>query len=128
MTVFRASRRLLLRLNQPIAELQGEVEVDEVYQTAGLKERNNSILIKLLSRKPRRRGLKRRGRGTYREDKVPVFAFIERGGRRLFTTARDVTEETILALAKPCIKPRSIVYTDNLTSYNVLNDLYSMKP
>ena len=121
MTVFRASRRLLLRLNQPIAELQGEVEVDEVYQTAGLKGRNNSILIKLLSRKPRRRGLKR-GRGTYREDKVPVFAFIERGGRRLFATARDVTEETILA--KPCIKAGSTVYTDNFTSYNVLNDLY----
>jgi hypothetical protein len=36
MTVFRASRRLL-RLNQPIAELRGEVKVDEVYQTAGLK-------------------------------------------------------------------------------------------
>jgi len=122
MTVFRASRRLLLRLNQPIAELQGEVEVDEVYQTAGLKGRNNSILIKLLSRKLRRRGLKRRGRGTYREDKVPVFAFIERGGRRLFATARDVTEETILA--KPCIKAGSTVYTDNFTSYNVLNDLY----
>jgi hypothetical protein len=40
--------------------------------------------------------LKRRGRDI-REDKVPVFAFIEHGGRKLFTTAR---EETILALHK----------------------------
>jgi transposase-like protein len=68
--------------------------------------------------------LKRRGRRTYSEDKVPVFASIERGGRRLFATARDVTEEIILALAKPCIKPGSIVYTDDFTSYNILNDLY----
>jgi transposase-like protein len=123
MTVFRASRRLL-KLDQLIAELQGEVEIDEVYQTAGLKGRNNSILIKLLGRKPRRRGLKRRDRGTYRGDKVPVFAFIERGGRRFFTSARDVTEENILSVATSCIKPGSIVYTDNFTSYNVLNDLY----
>jgi hypothetical protein len=44
MTVFRASKRLLHNLDKPIAELQGEVEIDEVYQTAGLKGRNNSIL------------------------------------------------------------------------------------
>jgi hypothetical protein len=107
MTVFRASKRLLHNLDKPIAELQVEVEIDEVYQTAGLKGRNNSILIKLLGRRPRRRGLKRRGRGTYREDKVPVLAFIERGGRRLLVTSGDVTEETILALAKPRIKPEA---------------------
>jgi transposase-like protein len=124
MTVFRASRRILPKLDQPIAELQGEVEIDEVYQTAGLRGRNNSILIKLLGRKPRRRGLKRRGRGAYREDKVPVLAFIECGGRRLFASARDVTEENILSLAKPRIKPRSIVYTDNFTSYKILSNLY----
>jgi transposase-like protein len=124
MTVFRASKRLLHNLDKPIAELQVEVEIDEVYQTAGLKGRNNSILIKLLGRRPRRRGLKRRGRGTYREDKVPVLAFIERGGRRLLVTSGDVTEETILALAKPRIKPGGIVYTDNFTSYNILSNLY----
>jgi hypothetical protein len=48
-------KHIFFNLNQPIAELQGEVEIDEVYQTAGLKGRNNSILIKLLGRKPRRR-------------------------------------------------------------------------
>jgi transposase-like protein len=42
MTVFRAAKHILFNLNQPIAELQGEVE---------------------MGRKPRRRGLKRRGRG-----------------------------------------------------------------
>jgi len=95
------------------------VEVDEVYQTAGLKGRNNSSLIKLLGRKPRRRG-----RGTYGEDKVPVLAFIERGGRMLIAAAKNVTEETILALAKPRIKPGSIAYTDNFTPYKILSNLY----
>jgi transposase-like protein len=55
---------------------------------------------------------------------VPVLAFIERGGRILFTVAKDVTEETILSLAKPRIKPGSIVYTDNFTSYKILSNLY----
>jgi len=32
MTVFRASKCILLKLNQPIAELQGRVEIDEVYR------------------------------------------------------------------------------------------------
>jgi hypothetical protein len=98
--------------------------VDEVYQTAGLKGRNNSSLIKLLGRKPRRRGLRGAEVGEHTGDKVPVFAFIEHGGRMLITAAKDVTEETILALAKPRIKPRSIAYTDNFTSYNILNAIY----
>jgi hypothetical protein len=38
--------------------LSFKVEIDEVYQTAGLKGRNNSSLIKLLGGKPRRRGLR----------------------------------------------------------------------
>ena len=75
---------------------------------------NSSSLIKLLSRESSRRGLRRRGRGTCGEDKVPVSAFIERGGRMLITAAKDVTEETILALAKPRIKPGSIAYTLHL--------------
>lgn len=49
MSGFRASKRILLRLGQLEALLSGEVEVDEVYQTAGLKGKNNSNLIKMLA-------------------------------------------------------------------------------
>jgi hypothetical protein len=35
MTVFRDSQRLLHNLDKPIAELQGEVEIDEVYRQLG---------------------------------------------------------------------------------------------
>ena len=73
------------------------MEVDEVYQTAGLKGRKNSSLIKLLDEKPSRRGLRRRGRGTYGEDKVPASAFIERGGKMLIAAAKNFTEENIPA-------------------------------
>jgi len=112
MSVFRACKRILVSLNQPTVKLGGVVEVDESYQTAGLKGRNNSSLIKMLGRVPRSRGLKRRGRGRYEVDKVPVFAFVERGGARLFTAAKDVTESTILALVVQRIEPGSKAYTD----------------
>ena len=65
MPVFRALKRLMhkLRRVQPV-RMSGTVECDEFYVTAGLKGRNNSHSIKKLGRRPRRRGLKRRGRGT----------------------------------------------------------------
>jgi len=44
------------------------VEIDEAYVKAGLKERNNQGKIKVLGRKARERGLKRRGRGNYAKD------------------------------------------------------------
>ena len=49
--------------------MNGVVESDEIYVSAGLKDRNNSRRIKHLGRKPRCRGLKRRGRGAWSEDK-----------------------------------------------------------
>ena len=125
MSVFRACKRILISLNQPTVKLGGVVEVDESYQTAGLKGRNNSSLIKMLGRVPRSRGLKRRGRGRYEVDKVPVFAFVERGGARLFTAAKDVTESTILALVEQRIEPGSKAYTDEYPPYKTLNTIYN---
>jgi len=39
-------------------EICGAVESDEVYVTAGLKNRNNSERIRRIGRKPRRRDLR----------------------------------------------------------------------
>ena len=50
-------------------------------------------MIKILGRKPRKRGLKHRGGGNYEGDKVPVFALIQCDGDRKFIAAKDVTEE-----------------------------------
>ncbi len=74
-----------------------------------------------MGRKPRRRGLKHRGRGDYEGDKVPVFALIQRDGDRMFTAAKDATEETVKKLAETCIEPGTTIYTDEYLSYKILD-------
>ena len=46
MTVFKALRKLMLKLKDGKVEFRGVVEVDELYVNAGLKGRNNSVRIK----------------------------------------------------------------------------------
>jgi len=48
MSVFRFLGTSSFKLNQPVAKLRGRMDVDEVYQTAGLKGGNNGSLIKML--------------------------------------------------------------------------------
>ena len=57
-------------------------EFDQVYITAGLKGCAGGME---LEREPRKRGLKRRGRGTWDSDRLPVFGLVCRGEEvRLF--------------------------------------------
>jgi len=56
------------------------VEGDEAHLTAGLK---GAAGHQPLEREPRRRGLKRRGRGTWESDRVPVLGLLCRGGESL---------------------------------------------
>ncbi len=121
MTMFHMFKNILKRCSKSRHRLHGVVEVDELYQNSGLKGRNNSSLIKILGRKPRRRGLKHRGRGNYEGDKVPVFALIQRDGDKVFTAAKDVTEETIEELVETYIEPGTTIYTDDYPSYNILD-------
>jgi len=53
--------------------LKDLVEIDEIYITAGEKG--------IKQDRPRRRGLRRRGRGTYDGDKTLVQTFTERRGK-----------------------------------------------
>lgn len=50
-----------------------EIEIDETYISAGQKGTKNE------DRPPRKRGLKLRGRGTYKKDKPPIVGAVERG-------------------------------------------------
>jgi hypothetical protein len=54
--------------------LEGVVEVDEVYVHAGKKG----------ERRARRRGLRKRGRGTWEGDQPPVLTLVKRGRSRKF--------------------------------------------
>ncbi len=118
MPIFKAVKRLMLRLRalQPVG-MDGSVESDEIYVTAGLKGRNNSHRIKRLGRKPRRRGLKRRGRGAWGRDKPAVFILVERGGGEDYVPSSDVEAETALKVIGRRVSEGSTVYTDFFKAY-----------
>lgn len=124
MPVFRALKRLMLHVGkeaQPV-KMDGAVESDEIYVTAGLKGRNNRDRIRRLGRKPRRRGLRRRGRGTWREDKPPIFILVERGGPEDYVPSRDVEAETALKIIGRRVSRGSTIYTDCFKAYLSLGE------
>jgi len=118
MPIFKALKKLMLNLRktQP-TKMSGVVEADEVYVTAGLKGRNNSQRIKKLGRKPRRRGLKRRGRGTWSEDKPAIFILVERGGGEDYIPSGDVEAETALRIIRRRVLEGSTIYTNSFKAY-----------
>ena len=99
--------------------LEGIVEIDETYVKAGLKGKRN------LSREPRRRGLKRRGRGTYKGDKPPILGVVERGGDVRLLPLTDVAARTLLRrLFKGFhLDDVEAFVTDDYPSYGFLNGL-----
>ena len=55
--------------------LEGIVELDEAYVHSGRKGKKQQ--------KPRVRGLRTRGRGTWKGDKPPVLTIVKRGNTRM---------------------------------------------
>jgi transposase-like protein len=92
-------------------------ECDEVYITAGLK--GNAGRLEL-GRAPRRRGLKRRGRGTWDSDRLPVFGLLCRGGQVRLFVLRNVQTETIRPIVQQMIRRGATVYTDSYAIYHFL--------
>jgi len=122
MTVFRALRKLMLRLKDGRVEFRGAVEVDELYVN-GLKGRNNSIRIKHLGREPRRRAFRRRGRGSWIYDKPAVFILVGRGGGEDYAPSSSVEAEAAIKIVGRRIRKDSIIYTDSFKSYLGLSRL-----
>ena len=52
---------------------------------------------------------------------MPVFGILKRGGRVYTKIIPDVKSSTLMQIMEHKIVPDSIVYTDSLTSYNVLD-------
>lgn len=101
-----------------VDNLEGEVEIDEVYINAGNKGTPQE--------EPRTRGLKMRGRGTYEKDRPPVIGLIERNGDMLLTCARHVDTQTIQHLTQ-WIDDNATVHTDEFRTYNTLKPRYNHK-
>jgi transposase-like protein len=106
------------RSEEPIAlEADDIVEGDEVYIIAGLKGNAGGLE---LNRPPRRRGLRRRGRGTWDSDKVPVFGLLCRSGETRLFVLPNVRTETIRPIVKQLVRQGARVYTDSYPIYNFL--------
>lgn len=108
------------RSEEPIAlGPEDIVEGDEVYIIAGLKGNAGGLE---LHRPPRRRGLKRRGRGTWDSDKVPVFGLLCRSGEARLFVLPNVRTKTIRPIVKQMVRQGARVYTDSYPIYNFLEE------
>ena len=92
-------RQLIAKAIEDKELLSGEVEVDESYFGG------------------RRKG--KRGRGT--AGKIPVFGILKRKNKVFTKIIPNAQSKTLMPIMKSKIKPDSIVYTDSLTSYDVLD-------
>ncbi len=97
-TAWRIFRQVRGMLDEDVISLLSEVEVDESYFGG------------------KRHG--KRGRGA--EGKTPVFGMVERKGKVIAKVVPNVKSRTLLPIVKEKILPRSVVYTDELPSYNLL--------
>ena len=92
-------------------------ECDEVYLTAGLKGHAGGLE---LDRPPRERGLKRRGRGTWDSDRLPVFGLLCRGGQIRLCVLKNVQTDTIRPIIRQLVARGTKVYTDSYAIYHFL--------
>ena len=113
-TIHRRVERFTEALDAPSLDLVGPVEIDEFYVSAGLKGRERDCWS-------RSRGLSRRRRGTYEQDKRPVFVLVDRGTeQRYVVPAKSADESTIRLLLADRQQDPQTVYTDGFCAYNPL--------
>lgn len=129
-TIFEGTRRLPLSqermyrllqdelwIHRPEEKLSGITESDEVYIICGAKG------IKQKDRDPRKKGLKKRGRGRAETDKPPVIGVLERGsGEIRLEVCPNATKETCHEVIEKHVEPGSILSTDNWGGYNGLGE------
>ena len=96
---FQRLRQLICQAVEDETPFFGEIEVDESYFGG------------------KRKG--KRGRGA--AGKVPVFGILKRGGRVYTKVIPDVRSATLMRILEQKVVPDSIVYTDSLGTYNVLD-------
>lgn len=102
-------------------QLEGIVEADEIYQTAGNKGQSISGGCKRMNHLPRKRGKKQPpGRGHYEKDSPAIIAYISRTGWTVLTVVKDFTIETVQKSTDIAVKSGSTIYTDSAKSYKAL--------
>jgi len=84
--------------------------MDEMYIPAGQKG------TRCVSRWPRKRGLKLRGRGTWKKDKPPIMGLLERGGQAVLRVVKHITKKAVDELQE-LVADGSAIITDDFRSY-----------
>jgi transposase-like protein len=102
-------------------QVEGTVEADELYHTAGNKGQAHQGGKKSLGHRPRRRRKKREpGRGHYDQDRPAIIAWVSRQGAVIIQTTRDFTVKTVQKAANIAVQAGSRLYTDSASSYRAV--------
>jgi transposase len=102
-------------------QLEGTVEADELYHTAGKKGQAKQGGKRPLGRRPRRRRKKREpGRGHYDKDRPAIIAWVSHEGPIVVQAVRDFTVTTVQKAADLAVHMGSRLYTDSASSYRAL--------
>jgi transposase-like protein len=102
-------------------QLEGTVEADALYHTAGKKGQAKKGGKKPLGRRSRRRRKKREpGRGHDDKDRPVIVAWVRRQGGVVVQATRDFTVKTVQRAADIAVKTGSRLYTDSAGSYRAL--------
>src|SRR5512133_3454130 len=102
-------------------QVEGTVEADDLYHTAGKKGQAKAGGKKALGRRARGRRKKREpGRGHYDKDRPAIIAWISRQGGVVIHATRDFTVKTVQKAADLAVHAGSRLYTDSASSYRAL--------
>lgn len=105
---YKTAWRMFNKIRSMLAEggkLSGEVEVDEMYMGGKKTEKQGG----------------KRGRGA--KHKKIVVGAVERGGPVRASVAPDVKASTLMPFVQKHVLPGTMIYTDELRSYNKLGEL-----
>ena len=102
-------------------QLEGTVEADELYHTAGQKGQAKQGGKRHLGRRPRGRRKKREpGRGHYDKDRPALIAWVSRQGTVVIQAIKDFTVKTVQKAADLAVHTGSRLYTDSASSYRAV--------
>jgi len=102
-------------------QLDGTVEADDLYHTAGHKGQAQQGGKKALRRRARGRRKKREpGRGHYDKDRPAILAWVSRQGGVVIQATRDFTVKTVQKAADLAMQAGSTLYTDSASSYRLI--------
>src|SRR5437762_12594412 len=102
-------------------QLEGTVEADDLYHTAGNKGQAAQGGKKALGRRARGRRKKREpGGGHYDKDRPAIIAWVSRHGGVVMQATRDFTVKTVQKAADLAMQRGSRLFTDSASSYRAL--------